>query len=66
LPEHFEEVVKLHTEFHQAAAEVLELALSGRKKDGEAAIGLGSRFSLVSSKLTMAMSAWKETACGSR
>ncbi|NQT37294.1 MAG: CZB domain-containing protein [Planctomycetes bacterium] len=53
-------VVDLHAEFHKAAAEVLEIALSGRKQEGEAAISLGSRFSLVSSDLTMAMSAWKE------
>ena len=58
-------VAELHAEFHKAAAEVLEIALSGRREEGEAAISLGSRFLLISSDLTMAMSAWKEAAGGS-
>ena len=63
--EHCKKVAELHAEFHKAAAEVLEIALSGRKAEGEAAISLGSRFSLVSSELTMAVSAWKEVTGGS-
>ncbi|MHC4401265.1 MAG: CZB domain-containing protein [Planctomycetota bacterium] len=62
--EHCKKVTDLHREFHQAASEVLELALSGRKQEAEAAIALGSRFSLVSSNLTMAMSAWKDAVLG--
>ncbi len=53
-------MIKLHTEFHTAAADVLELALAGRKQEAEAAIALGSRFMLVSSDMTMTLSAWKE------
>lgn len=62
---HCKKVAELHAEFHKAAAEVLEIALSGRKQEGEAAVSLGSRFSLISSDLTMAVSAWKEAAGGS-
>ena len=60
--QHYEKVIKLHTEFHMAAADVLELALAGRKQEAEAAIALGSRFMLVSSEMTMTLSAWKEEA----
>jgi hypothetical protein len=63
--EHCEKVTTLHAEFHKAASEVLELALSARKEEAEAAIALGSSFSLISSNLTMAMSAWKAAAGGS-
>jgi len=59
-----EKVIALHSEFHEAASEVLALALSARKQEAEAAIALGSRFSLVSANLTMAMSAWKTAAGG--
>jgi methyl-accepting chemotaxis protein len=58
--EHCQKVTELHAQFHQAASEVLELALTGRKQDAEAAIALGSPFAVVSANLTMAMSAWKE------
>ena len=62
--EHFQKVTALHAEFHQAASEVLELALSARKEEAEAAIAVGSRFPLISSNLTMAMSAWKAATRG--
>jgi len=51
-----------HGEFHRAAADVLELALSGRRDEAEAAIAPDSRFADVSKKLTLAMMAWKEDA----
>ena len=61
-PEHYEKVTDLHAKFHEKASEVLELALSGRKQEAEAAIALGSPFSVISADLTMAMSAWKGAA----
>ena len=64
--ERCERVRALHTEFHTAAAEVLELALAGRKKDAETAISLGSHFSRISAELTMALSAWKDNEGGSQ
>ncbi len=65
LSEHSKKVRALHTEFHGLAADVLELALAGRKAEATAAMALGSRFAQVSSGLTMAVLAWKETAPGS-
>ena len=60
LSEHCKSVRALHAEFHGLAADVLELALAGRKDEAAAAIALGSRFAAVSSKLTMAVLAWKD------
>jgi hypothetical protein len=62
LSENYKKVLALHTEFHSLAADVLELALAGRKDEATAAMALGSRFALVSSNLTMAVTAWKEAA----
>ncbi len=60
--EHYAKVTELHKEFHEVASEILALALSGRKKEAEDAVALGSRFMLVSSDLTLTMSAWKDAA----
>ena len=58
--EHWKTVQTRHGEFHRAAADVLELALSGRRDEAEAAIAPSSRFAEVSKRLTLAMMAWKE------
>jgi hypothetical protein len=60
LGEHFKTVSEQHAAFHRAAAEVLELALAGRRAEAEAAIADASRFAGVSRKLTLAMMAWKD------
>jgi hypothetical protein len=62
LSEHAKKVRTLHAEFHVLAAEVLELALAGRKAEATAAMALRSRFAAGSSNLTMAVTAWKEAA----
>jgi hypothetical protein len=54
------QVRTLHAEFHLIAAEVLGLALAGRKAEATAAMGSGSRFLTVSSNLIMALSAWQK------
>jgi hypothetical protein len=64
LTENFKKVRALHEEFHGLAANVLELALAGRKEEATAAMALGSRFATVSSNLTMAVIAWKDAASG--
>ncbi|MHC4970222.1 MAG: CZB domain-containing protein [Planctomycetota bacterium] len=58
--EHWKTVQARHADFHRAAAEVLELALAGRRDEAEAAIAPDSRFAEVSKKLTLAMMAWKD------
>jgi len=64
LSEHAKKVRTLHAEFHGLAADVLEMALAGRKEEARAAMAFGSRFAAVSSNLTMAVMAWKEAASG--
>jgi hypothetical protein len=58
--QHFEEVRGLHAEFHKEAADVLKLALAGRREEAEAAIAPGSRFAKVSTRLTITMTAWRK------
>jgi hypothetical protein len=55
-----EEVRRLHAEFHKEAADVLKLALAGRRQEAEAAIAQGSGFAKVSTKLTITMTAWRK------
>lgn len=57
--DHWRGVHELHTRIHEQAAEVLELALAGRKAEAEAAIRFGSPFAVTSAKLTAAMTAWR-------
>jgi hypothetical protein len=58
---HWEKVRALHAEFHTAAADVLELALAGRKDEAIAAVGFSGRFMAASWKLINAISAWGES-----
>jgi hypothetical protein len=51
----------LHAAFHERAAEVLRLALSGKTDEAKAAIALGSDFSKTSADLTMALSEWSDS-----
>jgi hypothetical protein len=64
LSESCKQIRTLHAEFHVLASNVLELAISGRSQEAAAAMALGSRFAVVSSSLTMAVTAWKETQSG--
>ncbi len=50
-----EEVRKLHAEFHQHAAQVLSLALLGKRAEAEAAMAIGSPYSKVSTALVNAL-----------
>lgn len=55
---HYEEVRGLHAKFHQAAAQVVELAVAGKKREAQQLMSLEGEYTKVSSKLTAAMSAW--------
>lgn len=55
---HYEEVRHLHAEFHQAAAQVVELALVGKKREAQQLMSLEGEYTRVSAKLTASMSAW--------
>lgn len=55
---YYEEVRGLHAKFHQAAAQVVELAVAGKKREAQQLMSLEGEYTKVSSKLTAAMSAW--------
>ncbi|HTT32862.1 MAG TPA: CZB domain-containing protein [Methylomirabilota bacterium] len=57
--EHYVTVKKLHAQFHQEAAKVVELATSGQKDKAEAAIGLSGSYGQASHALTEAMVKWR-------
>ncbi|MEZ5354464.1 MAG: CZB domain-containing protein [Bryobacteraceae bacterium] len=59
--EHYATVRELHGRFHQAAARVVELAEAGKAGDARAEMASSGEFAVVSSKLTLAMSAWKKS-----
>lgn len=58
---HYQTVQALHVQFHQEAAHVLQLALTGRKAEAEKAMALGGSFAKVSAHLTLAMTKWRES-----
>ena len=59
--DHYKTVKQLHAEFHKVAAHVAELALAGNRREAEKMISLGGEYASVSSKLTAAMKAWKNS-----
>jgi hypothetical protein len=50
----------LHAQLHEAAADVLAMALAGKRADAEKAMAFGT-YALISLKLTTAMVAWNAT-----
>jgi hypothetical protein len=56
---HYSTVKRLHADFHKTAADVLTLALAGKKDDAEKAVDFGSDYAKVSGSLTKEMMAWK-------
>lgn len=58
----FEEITRLHTAFHAAAAEVLSLVRRGDKVGAEASLKFGGNFSRASAKLDGALVRWNTSA----
>ena len=54
----------LHAEFHEAAAAVLDMALTGRTEEANDELGRKGRFSQISTELTLAMSTWRKESQG--
>ncbi|MBS0153183.1 MAG: CZB domain-containing protein [Nitrospira sp.] len=54
----YEEVKKLHAQFHQVAAQVVELALNGKKQKALQLVSFDGEYTKISSKLTASMSVW--------
>jgi methyl-accepting chemotaxis protein len=58
---HYKTVHRLHSNFHQAAARVADLARQGKKKEAEELMGLGGDFNEASASLVMSIMAWKKS-----
>lgn len=56
---HYNEVNTLHIEFHERAAEVAGLAISGQSKSATHKMEIGSEFSKTSAKLVNILADWK-------
>ncbi|HVO01137.1 MAG TPA: CZB domain-containing protein [Candidatus Cybelea sp.] len=55
----YQEVRKLHAEFHKAASQVLHLALQGKKTEAEKMMAQDNLFGVASMRLTSAMTRWR-------
>ena len=53
-------VVDLHARFHQTAARVVQLALTGRKSEAETMMVIDGEYAAVSDQLTRALTDWKK------
>lgn len=60
--EYYEKVANLHQLFHEAAANVLKLALQGEKERAMIAMGAGSAYEQLSAELISAMTKWRDAA----
>jgi methyl-accepting chemotaxis protein len=59
--ERYRELQTMHTEFHEAASEVLALALAGEKEEAQIAMARGSRFADVSAQLVLCLTKWAKS-----
>lgn len=57
--EYYNEVVKLHADFHEQAGAILELALNGQKDEANELMKMGGEFLSCSAKLTREMKSWQ-------
>lgn len=56
----FNQIVQLHKDLHVETATIMQMALAGKAAEATAKIAIGSSFSSISSKLTIAMMGWKK------
>lgn len=53
-------IMALHAQFHETAAQILDLALKGKQREAMSMLEYGGVYSHVSGKLVLALNAWKE------
>ena len=56
----YAEIKRLHAEFHKAAAQVAQLAMSGGKAEARKMMDQSGAYSAISGKLSMALMNWKK------
>ena len=59
--EHFKKVQPLHAAFHKEAANVLRLALSGKKPEASKCMASGGSYLTASTQLIIALTRWQES-----
>jgi hypothetical protein len=57
---HYKACVELHRRFHIAAAEIVSLAVAGKKREASTALYSGRDFNDTSRELTRELLAWKQ------
>jgi len=62
--EHYARVQTLHAAFHKEAAQVLRLALSGKKTEATNSMTSGGRYMTTSADLILALAAWQKAIGG--
>ncbi len=58
---YYNDILKMHADFHKEAGAILELALKGNKDQANDLMKLGSNFSKISAKLTTTMKSWQKS-----
>ncbi len=58
---HYQEVTRLHAEFHKVAAKIAALASSGMKAEAEKMLNFGNEYTQASGQLSVALKRWRET-----
>jgi Chemoreceptor zinc-binding domain len=60
----YNDVRTIHANFHKRAAEILDLALKGKKAEATALMGVAADYNKISAQLTQAMMKWQKEAAG--
>lgn len=60
----YQEVRLLHARFHRQAADILDLALRGKREEAAAQIGITAEYCRLSAQLVQAMLKWQKDAMG--
>jgi hypothetical protein len=55
----YKKIKELHAEFHNAAAEILDLALKGKKEEAQKKLEFGGGYGQISGRLVLALQAWR-------
>jgi hypothetical protein len=58
---HYQEIIKLHAEFHKSAAEIVKMVKSGRLDEAMAQLDPKSDFIKLANKMTMLLSSWRNS-----
>ncbi|MGE5798175.1 MAG: CZB domain-containing protein [Ignavibacteria bacterium] len=57
--EEYKKIKELHAEFHNAAAEILDLALKGKTEEAQKKLEFGGGYGQISGRLVLALQAWR-------